>query len=386
MRIEKLETRLVNVPLRTEQRTSFSTRRAMTQCLVQATADDGRVGWGEASGGAGGWAPACRAIVEAMRDVVIGRAPDELPAMRAELFDARYWKNAGRLAHMSFGAVETALLDLDAQRRGLPLWRLLGEKLRDEVDVFAFLDRSRPVDALARQAVEAEARGFRVLYLKVGLDDAADLACVRAVRGAIRPATRLRVDANGAWPAPHAVRMIEALAPFGLDFVEQPTPLDDLAALAEVRRAVAVPICANEVAWHPAEWREVLRQAAADVLCVNVAWCGGPTRMLEVARMAAARGVGVVRHTIDIGINDYAALHVLAVAPGAADGHQFMATHLGDDVLAGGPLVSGGRPLPVPAAPGLGAPVSEAKVRELEERFRIDGNATAFSWTKGADR
>jgi hypothetical protein len=59
------------------------------------------------------------------------------------------------------------------------------------------------------------------------------------------------------------------------------------------------------------------------------------------------------------------------------------ATHLGDDVLAGGPLISGGRPLRVPDAPGLGAPVSEAKVRELEERFRIDGNATAFSWTKG---
>jgi L-alanine-DL-glutamate epimerase-like enolase superfamily enzyme len=91
----------------------------------------------------------------------------------------------------------------------------------------------------------------------------------------------------------------------------------------------------------------------------------------------------VVRHTIDIGINDYAALHVLAVAPGAVDGHQFMATHLADDVLAGGPVVSDGRPLPVPDTPGLGAPVSEAKVRELHERFRLEGNATAFPWTKG---
>jgi L-alanine-DL-glutamate epimerase-like enolase superfamily enzyme len=384
MRIERLDARLVNIPLRTQQRTSFSTRRALTQCLVQATADDGRTGWGEASGGAGGWAPACRAIVEAMRDLVVGRAPDELPIIRAELFDARYWKNAGRLAHMSFGAMETALLDLEAQRREIPLWQLLGEKVREEIDVFAFLDRSLPLDGLARQAAEAEARGFRVLYLKIGLDDAADLACVAAVRQAIRPATRLRVDANDAWTAPHAVRMIEALVPFGLDFVEQPTPLDDLAALAEVRRAVAVPICANEVAWHPAEWREVLRQEAADVLCVNVAWCGGPTRMLEVARMGAARGVGLVRHTIDVGINDYAALHVLAAAPGAVDGHQFMASHLADDVLASGPVASDGRPLRVPDTPGLGAPVSEAKVRELEERFRIEGNATASSGTKGA--
>jgi L-alanine-DL-glutamate epimerase-like enolase superfamily enzyme len=108
--------------------------------------------------------------------------------------------------------------------------------------------------------------------------------------------------------------------------------------------------------------------------------------MLEVARMAAARGVGLVRHTIDIGINDYAALHVLAVAPRTVEGHQFMAAHLADDVLTGGPLVPDGRPLPVPDGPGLGAPVSEAKVRDLHERFRLEGNATAFSRRKGDDR
>jgi L-alanine-DL-glutamate epimerase-like enolase superfamily enzyme len=382
MRIERLEAVLVNVPLRTEQRTSFSTRHAMTQCLVRAVADDGRAGWGEASGGAGGWAPACRAIVEAMADQVIGQAPGDLTSIRTALFDTRYWKNAGRLAHMSFGAIETALLDLEGQRRQVPLWRLLGDKRRDEVDAFAFLDRSLGLDALARQAAGAEARGFSVLYLKVGRDDEDDVACVTAIRQSIRPDTRLRLDANGAWSEERAVRMIERLASLGIDFVEQPTPLDDLPALARVRRAVGVRICANEVAWHPAEWREVLRQEAADVVCVNVAWCGGPSRMVEVARMAAARGVPLVRHTIDIGINDYAALHVLAAVPAAADGHQFMAGHLADDVLDGGPLVPDGRPLRVPETPGLGAPVSEVKVRELRERYRLEGNAKALAERK----
>jgi galactonate dehydratase len=169
--------------------------------------------------------------------------------------------------------------------------------------------------------------------------------------------------------------MIDQLAPLGIDFVEQPTPLDDLPSLAAVRRAVSVPICANEVAWYPAEWREVLRQEAADVLCVNLAWCGGPTQVVQVANLAAAAGVRVVRHTIDIGINDYAALHVLATLPNAMDGNQILAGHLEEDVLEAGPLRPRGGRVPVPDTPGLGACVSEARVAALHQRFVAEGNA-----------
>jgi len=377
MRVERLFTTLINVPLRLEQRTSFSTRTAMTQCLVRMTSKCGRTGWGEASGGAGGWAPACQAIIEAMKDLVIGRAPGDLASIRSQLFDTRYWKNAGRLAHMSFGAIETALLDLEAQRTDVPLWSLLGVKVRDAIDFFGFLDRTLGVDALARQAVELEEQGFSTLYLKIGIDDHEDLERVRMIRRAIRKETCLRVDANGAWSRDHAIRMIEQLALFDIDFVEQPTPLDDLPSLAAVRRAVNVPICANEIAWHPAEWREVLRQEAADVLCVNLAWCGGPTQMVDVANLAAATGVRVVRHTIDIGINDYAALHVLATLPNAIGGNQILAGHLGEDVLEAGPLLPRGGRVPVPDTPGLGACVDEARVEALHQRFLTEGNATA---------
>jgi L-alanine-DL-glutamate epimerase-like enolase superfamily enzyme len=386
MRVERLQTILVNVPLRTEQRTSFGGRMAMTQCLVRATADTGQTGWGEASGGAGGWAPACQAIIEAMKDRVVGRPPEALAAMREELFDVRYWKNAGRLAHMAFGAVETALLDLRARGLGVPLWRLLGDKIRDEVDFFGFLDRTLGLEELVEQALEMERQGFGTLYLKVGLDEQSDLGCVARIRQAIRPQTGLRLDANGAWSPEQAIRMIGQLAESAIEFVEQPTPLSDLPALASVRRAVAVPICANEVAWYPEEWQEVLRQDAADVLCINVAWCGGPTRVMRVAQMARARGIRFVRHTIDIGINDLATLHILATIPEVMDGNQIMGAHLGDDVIEGGPLLPRAGKLRVPNGPGLGMTVNEAKVEELHERFLKDGNATGYRETRRDER
>jgi len=379
MRIERLDTILINIPLRIEQRTSFSTRTSMTQCLVHATADSGQTGWGEASGGAGGWAPACQTIIDAMKDQVIGRAPADVHSIRRQLFDTRYWKNAGRLAHLSFGAIETALLDLEGQRLGLPMWKLLGSKIRGAIDFFGFLNPTANSDDLALEAAKMEEDGFRILYLKIGGDDHEDLGRVAAVRRAIRPGTRLRVDANGAWDRNHAVQAIEALSHFDLDFVEQPTPLDDLPGLAHVRSAVRVPICANEVAWHPAEWREVLRHQAADVLCINVSWCGGPTQFVAIAELAAKAGVRVVRHTIDVGIGDHAALHVLATVPNALDGNQIMGTHLGDDVLEAGPLMPRGGTIPVPDTPGLGATVSEERIASLHRRFLLEGNARAFS-------
>ena len=100
----------------------------------------------------------------------------------------------------------------------------------------------------------------------------------------------------------------------------------------------------------------------------------------------AREGLGVdeARAAVrDVGINDYAALHVLATVPVTVEGHRFMGLHLADDVLEGGPLVPDGRPIPVPDTPGLGAPVSEQKVRELHERYRIEGNAKAFSRRQG---
>ena len=102
-----------------------------------------------------------------------------------------------------------------------------------------------PSAEAARQAVDA---GFATLKLKAGAERETEVLVdrVRAVRQAIGPDVRLRLDVNGAWDPQTAVDRLEAVERFALEYVEQPLAGDDAEALAELRRRVRVPIAADE--------------------------------------------------------------------------------------------------------------------------------------------
>ncbi|MFP2912946.1 mandelate racemase/muconate lactonizing enzyme family protein, partial [Pyxidicoccus sp. 3LFB2] len=133
-------------------------------------------------------------------------------------------------------ALELALLDLLAQRQGVPLCWLLAEEARPEVAVNALLSAEGPA-ALADEARKAVAEGYGTLKLKVaGRSVEDDEQRVKAVREAVGPDVKLRLDANGGWSEPEAKRALDKLGWYGLELVEQPTPPEDLAALWRVQR------------------------------------------------------------------------------------------------------------------------------------------------------
>ena len=170
----------------------------------------------------------------------------------------------------------------------------------------------------ALQAIEA---GFTTLKLKAGAERETDdlVARVRAIRRAVGPDIRLRIDVNGAWDLPTAEERLEAIARFDVEYVEQPLALDDLAGAAELRRRVAVPLAADEAVYAPSAARRLLAAAAADVLVVKPARVGGPVAVAEIAAAAAAGGVPVVVSTLfETGIGIAAARAAAAALPEVA--------------------------------------------------------------------
>ncbi|HZL16080.1 MAG TPA: mandelate racemase/muconate lactonizing enzyme family protein [Verrucomicrobiae bacterium] len=160
----------------------------------------------------------------------------------------------------------------------------------------------------ALQAIEA---GFTTLKLKAGVErETLDLvARVRAIRTAVGPDIRLRLDVNGAWDLPTAEERLEAVARFAIEYAEQPLPADDGAGAAELRRRVEVPIAADEAAASIVAVRRLLAEGAADVLVVKPARVGGPVAVAEIAAAAAGHGVPVVVSTLfETGIGISAAL------------------------------------------------------------------------------
>lgn len=262
-------------------------------------------------------------------------------------------------------ALDVASLDAEARARGVPLAALLCQQPRAWVAVNAVIGAGSPEET-ARYALDAIEAGYSVVKVKVGVGSLAeDVARVRALREAC-PDAAIRLDANGAWGEATALAAVEALAPFGIELIEQPVPVADVGALARVHARAPMPIAADEAVADPAARARVFEQRAADLVVLKPMMLGGITTARAIARQAAERGMGaLVTTTFDTSIGTAAALHLAAslpsllisspleVAHGLSTGE-----HLAADVAAVTLRPEAGR-MAVPC-PGLGIEVDEA--------------------------
>src|SRR5436190_8996746 len=209
----------VSVPYRHREISSQVARDGVSDVLVKVTTDDGLVGWGEACCGAD--TASVDAALYALAPLVVGRDPWNRDAMRRDAFTHGLWQFRAGTGNFAWAGIDMALWDLCGRACGQPLWRLLGGLQRQEATYFYYLSRG-PRDSLVAQVADGLARGFEVFYLKVGLGDAEDLELVAAVREALGRGPRLRLDANGSWSIPQAVRMLRALEEYDIDFVDHP--------------------------------------------------------------------------------------------------------------------------------------------------------------------
>jgi len=291
-RIERVTATRVTTPLHTPFVTALRRTTTTDTVVVRVTDSDGVTGWGEApqvwqvTGESLAGAEAC--VTGPLAVVVAGRDPDDLHALLRDV-GAAVAANHGAKA-----AVDVALHDLVARRRGVSLPVLLGgTALRVPTDVTV---AAGDADALAETARARAADGFGVLKMKVGTDAATDVARVRAVREAVGPGVRIRLDANQGWTARDAVRVICGLEDAGLDveLVEQPVAAADLDGLAWVTARVRTPVLADESVYGVRDLVEVVRRRAADLVNVKLAKCGGLRVAATLLELARAQGMGSI--------------------------------------------------------------------------------------------
>ncbi|MEM9596907.1 MAG: enolase C-terminal domain-like protein [Acidobacteriota bacterium] len=331
--------------------------------LLRLTARDGTFGWGEASPLPGyspddleeaaaaleAWASATEALdaLDLARPVADARRlaetlPEDLPSARF--------------------AVETAVLDLAARVRGVPLWRLLGGSRGGTRPVAALIDVLDPVVALER-ASASYARGVRTFKVKIGrprafAEELELLSALRRFGDGFEDGIELRLDANGALPEDDLGAHLRALAPFRPQFVEEPVSGDALLRVADPPVPLALDESLQRGGYRTFEsW---LRPGACAALVLKPAVLGGLLPCLVLARRAAGHGVGaVVSHTFG-GPIAFAAESSLALALPEGPFAHGLGRHGGLDVLGQVdiPYLSEGR-LRAPDCPGLGVDVEQ---------------------------
>lgn len=362
MTIAAVRTYRLTAPLHTPFVTALRRTTTVDTLVVEVVDTDGRSGFGEApqvwqvTGASIEGSEAC--VRQLLGPLLTGRDPDELVALCTQVQRAVVGNEAAKMA------VDVALHDLAARRLGVPLARLLGgTTLTVPTDVTLAAGEAADLADTARRRV---AEGFDVLKLKVGTDAAGDLDRVRAVRAAVGPGVRIRLDANQGWTPREAVRVIRGIEDAGLDveLVEQPVPRWDLDGLAWVSDRVDLPILADESVFDVRDLVEVIRRRAADMVNVKLAKCGGLQPARTLLDLAAAHGMGTIVGSMMEGpVGVGAAASLVAAYGTTAVSDLDAAWWLAWSPVSGGIRYEGASVL-LPDAPGLGVTgLREAKIQ-----------------------
>ena len=337
--------------------------------LVEVETDEGITGIGEST--AGFPADAVVNHLQGISPLFVGESVFDVERLftRARClggFNDTLW-----FGNLVLAGLEMALWDIIGKAAGRPVYQLLGGAYRSDVDYFGF-PQGDTAGELAEDASAMTAAGYSVIYIKVGRGEATDLKNTAAVREVIGN-RRLRLDANSAWDPRTAIYMINKLARFEPEWIEQPTPHRSIAALRQVKDAVSVPIAADQSVFTMWDVYDVCRERAADAIVISIHEAGGLLALKKAAAIAEAAGISICLHGQSVsGITDLAQHHVGLTLPNLTDGNQIMHQLIAEDLIAAPDLTPRAGKLGLVERPGLGFELNREAVNRAAELYRRD--------------
>ena len=270
-------------------------------------------------------------------------------------------------------AIDSALHDITGKKFGVPVYQLLGGLARREVPIahsLGIID----LQTIRTEAATAVEDGIKTLKIKIGLDPERDVQTVAEVRNVVGDGVSLVVDANQGYPSPKvAIRTLRRIEEYVIHYAEQ--PVEGLERMAQVARAVDIPIMADESAWTARDILEIAQLGAADLISLYTTKPGGLLPAKKAAAVAEAAGFPCnVNGSAETGVGNAANLHLAASTACVTEKCVIPITTLSgreqtkvagifytDDLLTE-PFAYHDGSLVVPDGPGLGIELDEEKV------------------------
>ena len=256
---------------------------------------------------------------------VIGSDPFDVERLAWHVQRGEYGR-PGEVTQSALAAFDVACWDLMGQSLGVPVWKLLGGRFRDRVPAYAngWYQAEREPAAIARLAKEVVKRGYRALKLDPFGAASAELpagdrrhaeAIVASVRDAAGPDVQILIEMHGRFTPATAVRVAAMLEPYDPEWIEEPVPPENAAALARVRNATRIPIATGERAHTLADIREFIEQGVADIVQVDLTHFGGFLAMKRLAGWADAHYLLMAPHNVCGPVGTMANVHFAVATP-----------------------------------------------------------------------
>ncbi|TBU85566.1 muconate cycloisomerase family protein [Phytopseudomonas dryadis] len=368
--IESLEALIVDLPTIRPHKLAMHTMQNQTLVIVRLRCSDGIEGVGEATtiGGLSYAGESPESIKTNLDNyfapLLVGQPAGNINAAMLRI------DRVVRGNTFAKSAVETALLDAQGKRLGLPVAELLGGRVRDGLEVawtLASGDTGKDIDEAERML---DLRRHRIFKLKIGAQEPArDIAHVAAIKKALGDRASVRVDVNQAWSEAVALRGCQLLGDAGVDLIEQPTPRHDRQAQARVSARSPVPVMADEAIESVEDSFALARAGSAPVFALKIAKNGGPRAVLRSAYIAEAAGIGLYGGTMLEGsVGTLASAHAFATLA-RLEWHTelFGPLLLTEDILVEVPLYRDFQ-LMIPTDPGLGVVLDEERLQHFRRR------------------
>src|SRR6218665_194800 len=265
-----------------------------------------------------------QAIMELER-YLVGRDPHDIEAFFHDAYRDSYWR-VGPVLMSALAGVDMALWDIKGKDLNVPVYQLLGGKIRDKVPCYAngWFAGAKTPDEFASKAVMAVNNGFTALkwdpfgseYMNISpAAFTSAIECVEAVRGAVKGKADLLIEGHGRFNIPSAIRIANALASFDVLWFEEPIPPDHREGMAEVRRKSKVPIAAGERLYSRYDFNEFLKYGCADFWQPDVSHAGGISELKKIAAMAECHYIPVCPHNPSGPIANAATRQLAACTP-----------------------------------------------------------------------
>ncbi len=365
--------------------------------FVKVETDEGLVGWGEASLE---WKT--RAVVGAIQDLapfILGEDPRRIEHLYQIMYRQPFFR-PGIVGMSAISGIEMACWDILGQSLGVPLYQLLGGRVRDQVrlydhlgggameSVYLEMEAERMAER-ARQSVEAGYTAVKVLVVPRTrpLDGVAVLRQAERLMAAIReevgPEIDIMVDLHGRTTPEMAIQYAAVLAPYRPLFLEEPCLPENVDGLVQVARATSIPIATGERLVTRFQFRELFEKRACAVAQPDLCHCGGLWEARKIAAMAETYYISLAPHNPLGPIATAAALHFGFATPNFLIQEAFRSDVPWRDDLLTEPLpISRGWAQP-PTRPGLGTAINEKEAakhpfeQEVLLRYFHDDGAVA---------
>ncbi len=306
---------------------------------------------------------------------LLGKNPIHIEDRYNDMIIAGSALEIGGAIWIAIAGIDIALWDIKGKALGLPIYQLMGGKVREQVPVYASsMNRDLAPIEEARRAAHFVDIGYRAYKLHSAvpgkIDDPADrtINTVSEVRNAVGDNIDILVDVNGAYSAHHAIEIGLQLEQLGVFHFEEPRPHYDLDGLAKISDALTIPIASGENLYTLYEYRDLIVRGKVDIIQPDVVKTSGFSTLIKIATLAESFGVPITCHNTQPTVSTVAHAHFAVAMTGVPYAQEYNIEHISirdDKPILSEPLTISEGLLEVPDGPGLGIELNMTIVRTL---------------------